>query len=325
MEHISTLKAYTPVELGSEGKLPERLVSISHDIHVLEGQRLEHMLCLTGEVVTEVRTKTDNPFCLRGSVAMYALLNTLREQDHVRDLSVLEQRVAGGKNDFDVAFQPESVAIVMVELGFSTEEKKDRRAVFPLIHGGAMIDILGRNQLPHFPWEIVDINGVQVPVVGAFEGILERMNILADPKVEDKQIKWGVDIKILKAYLQIGQNLSDEQIEFVLDGKWRQYQEDIRYQSVGAILDKNNTGQMPRSIITEVLGNEIHVGEIVEIALIRKFPSLNEDDVRALIEPNDIEEFEENLKKVIDIASPPFVEYADLSEKASKAYTKLLT
>jgi len=226
------LSSYSTEQLGEEGVLPEKIASISHDVQVAEGQRLTHMLTLTTEVTNAVKEKTQRPFVLRGSVAMYALLNDLKSHNQVQNLTMLEQRIAGGKNDFDVAFNPDEVEGAMNDFGWNEQEKANRRSVFGLAHGKAMVDISGRVQLPSFPWVHVDVNGVSVLVVNPMEGILERMSILSDSETPDKQIKWGVDVRILKAYLIVKNSWSEEQLEAELSKSWDKYQDDIRYQGV---------------------------------------------------------------------------------------------
>ena len=320
------LSPYSTEQLGQEGVLPERIASISHDAQVAEGQRLTHMLTLTTEVTNAVKEKTQRPFVLRGSVAMYALLNDLKSHNQVQNLMMLEQRIAGGKNDFDVAFNPDEVEGAMNDFGWNEQEKANRRSVFGLAHGKAMVDISGRVQLPSFPWVHVDVNGVSVLVVNPMEGILERMSILSDSETPDKQIKWGVDVRILKAYLIVKNSWSEEQLEAELSKSWDKYQDDIRYQGVQGIVKRHQTGESASSIVESFIGSQKASNDLsLEDRLRRLFPAISEDMINNLLNPNSLEVFESTVKSVIDLTAKPKMDYATMSSQASVNYSNLLS
>lgn len=274
---------------------------------------------LTSEVTTAVKAKTQKPFVLRGSVAMYALLNELRSNNQVQNLMMLEQRIAGGKNDFDVAFLPDDVEGAMNDFGWDEKAKSDRRSVFNLAEGEAMIDVLGRAQLPNFPW-------VSVPVVSPMEGIFERMSILSNDETPNKQIKWGVDVKILKAYLQLKNGWDNEQLESELARNWEKYQDDVRYQGVQSLIERHRNGEKAESIVRGLLRIQEGTSDLdLEKTIKNLFPEVQDEIINKLLNPSSTEEFELAVKSIVDISTKPKTDYVTMSSRASSNYLRLIS
>lgn len=71
---------------------------------------------------------------------MYATLNELRSEQEVRRLLILEQRIAGGKNDYDIGVHPESLNKSMIDFGWDIGAKKILRGT---VGGGEeMVDLM---------------------------------------------------------------------------------------------------------------------------------------------------------------------------------------
>lgn len=323
------LSPFTAEELEQGDILPEKIASIAHDVDISEGRRLDHMLRLSSEVSDELKKRTALRFALRGSVAMYVLLNELRDIDSAKELMVLEQRISGGKNDFDVSVPPESVSSLMEDLHFSDDDKTKQRSVISLKSGRAMVDVLGRAELPGLPWVDVRVGNTLVPVVGAMEGIFERMSILAEPPTEngkpiERQVKWGVDIKILKAYLMIKNGWSETQLDTELAQGWDTYQQDIRYSGVKPIVDRFRGGEPAEDIIREALGSKGE-GPVEDagIAVRKLIPDIEDTLLQSLTHPRDADDFGQALRRVMDIIRPSS-DYTEVEATAETEYSKLL-
>jgi hypothetical protein len=322
-----SLEAYTERQLAEGEKLPENLSSISHDIEVVEGLRLDQRISQNLEVADGIENKTDARFCVTGSNGMYLLLNQLRNEGE--NLMILEERIAGGKNDFDIGFHKSDVQKAMTDFGWDEKTKELMRG-----HVGEskeMVDVMTRTELPHFPWQSVEINGRRILVPTAEEMIFEKMQVLIDPGTEDgeaklREVKWGVDIKLLKAFLMIQNQWTEEELNQNLEVQWKEYLQDSRYGDVDGLVRKMEGGQKAEDIIgkflEERLGRKIGtVSEELSELSSGKRPEL----ISQLLDSATPSEFERNLKSFIDSArGSSALYYPEASARASLEYGKLL-
>ena len=196
---------------------PEKYLPIN------ESEAVDLVLEKIAEVSRSIKERTRECFVILGSMGMYATLNESREQEGGQ-LLILEQRIAGGKKDYDVGVHPESLNRVMDDFGWDSEAKKLQRGT---IGGGKeMIDLMGRRELPHFPWRETEINGEKILVQSPEEMIFGKIEALINPGADEqgesnvREVKWGVDIKLLKTYLMQKNGWNDEQVEAHLSQKW---------------------------------------------------------------------------------------------------------
>jgi hypothetical protein len=324
----SHLEAYTEQQMIEGEKLPENLSSISHDVEAIEGFRLNQRILRSLEAVGIIRGKTDARFCVSGSNGMYLLLNQLRGEG--KELMILEERIAGGKNDLDVGFDGSDRDKAMSDFGWDEESKKLGRGYIG--NNKEMIDVMTYRELPHFPWQEVGDGDKKVLVPSAEEMIFNKMQGLIDPGSKDgesiqREVKWGVDIKLLKAFLIMKNQWDEETLELYLEGKWKEYLQDSRYNDVAGAVERMKAGENPDdvlgSILKERLGREVSdVGKELGSLLDGKKPEL----VSNLINSTTSQEFEQNLKSFIDTArGNPLLYYPEASQRASLEFRSLLS
>jgi len=224
----SNLAPFSRAELkaGSPLLLKRELSSIRNDVEALEGSKLKGVLRSIETTVDLVRLKTDHPFALGGSMAMHVLVAGLPPEDE--ELAIQIQRLGSSKADLDALFSTKVEAEVMDAFGWNDEAKGKKR---DFIDGkGLKVDVLGVTE-NHLPWEKVTLkNGKEIFVQSPFEMIFEKMQGLIDPGKKDDgtarphpEAKWGVDVKILKAYLIEKNGWSEEVLNAQLKEKWQQY------------------------------------------------------------------------------------------------------
>jgi len=229
MEGEVSLAPYSKEQVTKGEKLPERISSIRHDIETGERLKLDYVLEQVGNVSQAVASRTDKRFVVMGSMGMYITLNELRPDGS--QLMLLEQRIASGKNDYDIGVHPETATAVMTDFGWDEERQKLNRGYVG--EGRQMIDLLSRRELLHFPWRQAEIAGVPTSIQAPEEMIFEKMSALISPGIEDegetkgevrvREIKWGVDIKLLKTYLMEKNSWSEDQVETHLAQRWDDY------------------------------------------------------------------------------------------------------
>src|SRR4030042_4458874 len=110
-------------------------------------------------------------------MSLYAHLNKLRSDG--THLMLLEERISGGKNDYDVGVSEEKIQETMDQLGWDDEAKNKKRGFIG--EGRQKVDIMVRKELPHLPWETAEINGETFFVQSPEELIFEKMSGLIDP------------------------------------------------------------------------------------------------------------------------------------------------
>ncbi len=328
MEGIEGLSPYTAEQITKGEKLPDRLSSINHDIGVGEKLKLDVVTEQISKVAGSIREKTDRRFVILGSMGMYARLNELRQNGS--QLMILEQRIAGGKNDYDVGFHPEDLPKAMSDFGWDEQTKQLGRGYVGKDY--QMVDTMARTELPHFQWQATEINNTTLLVQTPEEMVFEKMNALINPGVEDngeqriREVKWGVDIKLLKAYLVMKNGWTDAQVEAHLSQRWEDFIEDSRYQGIADLSTRIDSGEpvlnVVKGVLTERLGHEV---TDVGLELDKLFGIPGKEQIAALLTANSGKEFNEHLKSLIDIRSGGRLTYQQASEKANQEYQVLLS
>jgi len=258
MENESSLSPYTSEEITDGERLPDRISSIKHDIETGERLKLDVVIKQAKEVAESIQGATKKRFVFLGSMGMYLTLNKLRENG--KELMLLEQRISGGKNDFDVGVHEGELKTTMDDFSWDDESSQLQRG--KVGNGDQMIDIMARNELPSFPWCQVEIEGTKCLVQTPEEMIFEKIDALVNPRADDEgqprkpEVKWGVDIKILKTYLMMENDWSKEQLEEHLSKRWGDYSDDVRYQGLSELASKVGQGKSAKEVLAEKLGKE---------------------------------------------------------------------
>ena len=291
---------------------------------------LDLVLEKIAEVSRSIKERTRECFVILGSMGMYATLNESREQEGGQ-LLILEQRIAGGKKDYDVGVHPESLNRVMDDFGWDSEAKKLQRGT---IGGGKeMIDLMGRRELPHFPWRETEINGEKILVQSPEEMIFGKIEALINPGADEqgesnvREVKWGVDIKLLKTYLMQKNGWNDEQVEAHLSQKWNNYVEDIRYQGVSELADLVRSGAPIEKVVSKALQKRLHKPEIGDLRqeLVGIFGDKGKDQVESLLSATNAQQFEMSLRALIDLRVGKKLNYEEASRIAKEEFSGLIT
>jgi len=331
-EPIDSLKAYNLEEL-SEINLPSKLSYHSNEIQVEEGKEpYEQNIKNLTEIASVLNSKMEGEeYAFTGSMSMYALWYDLMSRNKGVDIRrVLNQRVKGGKNDFDIAIREErKLAVMENKLGFDEDALSKQRGVV----GNHMVDIQVRPRIMDFPYKEVNLGEEKVLVQNPIEGIFERMSALAYPQVgsdgkeNPKEIKWGVDIKLLKLYVMLSENLTEEQLEQKLETLWIKYQEGRRYEYAEYLSLQVKGGKNPSELllpsISKLLNKDIPI-EGLELSIREEFPNIPEEIVSNLLNTNDGDVFLINMKMIIDSITPEPDRYQEMSRKANDNYSMLI-
>ena len=322
-EELSYLKPYTDEELkhGSE-QLENNISSISHDVEAGEKLKIDVVLDNLKNVSRDIANKTSRRHVVLGSMGMYARLNELQDGE---PLMILEQRIAGGKNDYDFGASPENFEEIMTDFEWSSDNREKRRGFIG--SQKQMVDLLPRVELPHFAWESIKLDGQAVNVQSAEEMIFEKMTILlADKEQGPKEIKWGVDIKLLKAYLAIKNGWTVQEVEDHLESRWNDYVEDVRYSGIGELVESVRAGNPVPDVLRKALvsrtGNDV---TDLSRSLVEFFDEKNDIRVNALIASKTPEEFSGNLSLLAGkMQGPPALSYKVAADQANNEYSAIL-
>jgi len=328
MEGETSLSPYSKEQITGGEKLPEKISSIGFDVETGEKLKLDFVLERLADVTKEIQEKTKNRFVLTGSMGMYATLNELRSNG--QQLMLLEQRISGGKNDYDIGMRPNELQETMVNFGWNEESKKLERG--KIGDGGQMIDIMSRKELTHFPWYQAEVGGQKILVQTPEEMIFEKMSALIKPGVEDggesrmREIKWGVDIKLLKTYLMMKNNWSDADVESHLNKNWDNYVEDTRYQELSELSDRVANGESVGGVILDVLKRRVGKEQVTDVRqeLLGIFGQEADTNIQALITSSSDTEFSANMRSLMDKQYGPKLSYQQATEIATNEYKKLL-
>lgn len=327
-EPVDVLRPYTLEEL-SIINLPENLAKQSHEVQLEQGkdfygQTIDNLTQLSRDLNNHM---VEEKYAFTGSMSMYALWNDLMERKPDIDIKrVLNQRVKGGKNDFDITITEERKEVVMTEkLKFDEDAKAKQRGVI----GNHMVDILVRPVINDFPHKEVQLGEQKVLVQNPIEGIFERMSALAysqvgnDGKENPKEIKWGVDTKLLKLYVMLSENLTEEELEKKLEDMWVKYQEGRRYQYVEYLSSQVKEGKNPKELLlpsmSKLLNEDIPIDSL-SFKIKEKYPNIDGKIVDEMLETTDDKVFNMNMKGLIDILSPEPDSYREMSKKANDNY-----
>lgn len=325
------LHPYTIEQLSTaERILPERIAEINHDVETGERRRLDVVLESATEVAHNVSKKTRERFAFMGSVGMYALLNEMKHKNpQVGDLMLLEQRIAGGKNDFDVCVEQGKRQTVMQEFGWDREHIEISRGVVGT--GKQMVDLGERQEKPEFPWQAVTLNGETVYVQNPEEMLFSKINALVSPALDKdgsigrREIKWGVDIKILKTYLMVEKGIDDQKLNAYLAKRWEVYTESERYGSVTQLAEQFNSAGNVQQLLTPVLEKMLD-RPIADLRadLISSVGNGSEELIDGLLAVTDKEAFVGIMRAVVDHRAGKPMTFEDAQQKASVQYTQLL-
>ncbi len=328
MEDERSLRAYSPEQLYQGVELPKQISSITHAVEVSESLRLDYTLGQIKLVHQQVRAHTDVRVVLVGSMGMYALLNELRLSG--RELLLLEQRIAGGKNDFDIGVNSEEIDQVMSDLGWDATERAQRRGRVGT--NPQTIDLSARTELKSFPWQGVEVGGEQILVESPEELIFEKISALVDPGQEAGQerqgeIKWGIDIKILKAFLSEKNQWGELELDEFLSRRWEEYLEETRYKVVPELVSAVADGASPSQVILRVLVERLGVSaeDDPRQSLIKLFGEVHSDLVETLLSASSAGEFEKTLRQLIDLRNGERLDYQAASQQAEQRFRELLT
>ena len=130
-ENENSLDSYTLDELKSVS-LPTNLALHAHPIQVEEGKsEYSKTMENLGEVVSELNRRLGDEKCaFGGSMAMYLLWNNLMKEDSSIDIKDrLNERIRGGKNDYDLMLESGRKNSVMEKLGFKDSDMKLERGL----------------------------------------------------------------------------------------------------------------------------------------------------------------------------------------------------
>lgn len=331
MDNENNLKSFSVEQLSSTEKiLPVRIAEISHDVDAGERRRLDVLLEGASEVATGIKNKTTERFAFLGSIAMYTLLNELREKNpQVGDLMLLEQRIAGGKNDFDVCVEPGKKHKVMNEFGWGSEQQSLTRG--HIDSGKQMVDLMERQEKPDFPWRTVELKGKTILVQNPEEMIFSKIDALVNPGLDDdgkqrtREIKWGVDIKILKAYLLVEKGMKPEELDSYLAEKYKTYEESERYASVIELAQSLETTETVQDLVKPVLEKTLgRPSQDIRSDLISFAGAGSEIIVDTLLQTTDKSGFIDIMKNFIDHKMGKITTYQEAQEVATSQYKELM-
>lgn len=258
---------------------------------------------------------------------MYSLLSELRVNG--RELMILEQRISGGKNDMDIGVAEEEIASIMEDFGWDDVDKGEKRGL--VTEGSLMVDVLSRKEKPHFPCQKVSVNGREVQAQSPEEMIFEKLSALLNPASGDDgkpglgEIKWGIDIKLLKAYLMEKNQWSSEEVENHLSKRWGDYLEDTRYETVRGIMEKVDEGGSVEGVLRSALeqkeGKPI-IGTVKQ-SMVSEFGEEHETVIDTLLASNSKEEIDKLLRQLVDFKLQPALSYQESTEKADVKFQSL--
>jgi len=313
--------------------LPENLARHTNEIEMEDGKEpYEQTIKNLTEVGTALNNKMEGEeYAFTGSMSMYALwYDFMNSKPNVDIKRVLNQRVKGGKNDFDIAIREERKLPVMRDkLGFDEDAISKQRGIV----GNHMVDIQVRPQIKDFPYKEVNLGEEKVLVQNPIEGIFERMSALAyeqignDGKVNPNEVKWGVDTKLLKLYVMLSENLTEEKLEEKLANLWSKYQEGKKYQYVEYLVSQIKQGKDQRELllpgIRNFLNEDISIEELPE-KMKESFSGVSAESVDNLLYTKDLELFRKVAKELIDSVTPKGDSYEEMHEKANENYNAII-
>jgi len=323
-----SLRPYTKEQITEGERLPEKISSVTHAVEAGEKLKLDLIIGQIGEVVHTIKDKTQERFAILGSMGMYATLNELRADGN--QLVILEQRIEGGKNDYDVGVRPEALGQVMDSFGWGDEAKRLQRGYVG--EGREMVDIMARRELTHFPWRETEINSNRFLVQLAEEMIFEKIGALINPRADEngesrmREVKWGIDIKLLKTYLAIKNGWDDVQVELHLAQRWGDYIEDTQYQGVTELVELVRSGTPVEEVVKTALQKRLGRTDIGDLnqELANVFGEQGKQHIDSLLASATPQQFETNLRTLIDLRVGKKLSYEGASGQAEQEFDKLI-
>jgi hypothetical protein len=323
-----SLAPYSWEQITNGEKLPKKISSIRNDLETGGKLKFNFVIEQIANASKAINIKTNNKFVILGSIGMYATINELREND--TRLKLLEQRISGGKNDYDIGVHPDKLQSIMSDFGWSKDTKKLQRG--RVGDGSQMIDIMGRGELPHFPWRQTEVAGRKILVQAPEEMIFEKMTAFINPGASHngesriREVKWGIDIKLLKTYLMMKNSWSEANVEKHLTERWGEYVEDTRYQGVAELSERVAKGESVGEVVADALKKRLGKEQIVDVRqeLLGIFGQGSETNIQALLSSSNDVKFSVNLRCLVDLQAGAKLSYEQATQKATEEYTKLL-
>jgi len=326
-EDKGSLDSYTLDELKNTN-LPENLTSTAHPVQIEEGEsEYSKTIKNLGEVVGELNSRLGDEKCaFGGSMAMYLLWdNLMREDSRVDIKDRLNERIRGGKNDYDLILESGREDIVMQKLGFSDSDMNRRRG-FVANH---MVDILSCSEKRSFPNKKVVVGGQEFYVQNPYDSLLEKLTALAYPQIDNsgnerpKEIKWGVDAKLYKLYLQLSEKISEDELNEKLAELWPKYKEETREVKARDMALEMDSGKSARDIIANMFKIPFSSNEELISKTHELYPNVSIDLVVNVIGSVDKESFVENIMKVFQIVDKDSDSYLEMYSKAEENYSAI--
>ncbi|HHX99708.1 TPA: hypothetical protein GX533_03500 [Candidatus Dojkabacteria bacterium] len=324
-ENENSLDSYTLDELKSVS-LPTNLALHAHPIQVEEGKsEYSKTMENLGEVVSELNRRLGDEKCaFGGSMAMYLLWNNLMKEDSSIDIKDrLNERIRGGKNDYDLMLESGRKNSVMEKLGFKDSDMKLERGLV----ANHMVDILHRPEKRSFPNEKIIIKEQEFYVQNPYDSLFEKLTALAYPQIDDsgnerpKELKWGVDAKLYKLYLQLSDKISEDELNEKLAELWPKYKEETREVRAKETALEMDSGKSAKDIIANMFKMPFSSDEELILKAQELYPNVPTDLIVDLIGSVDKESFVENIMRVFKIMDKESDSYSEMHSKAEENYS----
>jgi len=323
-----SLAPYSWKQIINGVKLPEKISSISNNLKTGGELKFDFVIEQTANASKAIRTRTNNKLVFLGGMGMYATINELRRSN--QQLMLLEQRISGGKNDYDIGVHPDKLRSIMSDFDWGEKTKKLQRG--RVGDGSQMIDIMGRGELPHFPWRQTEVAGRKILVQAPEEMIFEKITAFVNPSASHngesriREVKWGIDIKLLKTYLMMKNSWSEANVEKHLTERWGEYVEDTKYQGVAELSERVAKGEGVGEVVADALKKRLGKEQIIDVRqeLLGIFGQGAETCIQALLSSTSDREFSANLRSLVNLQAGAELNYEQASQKATTEYTKLL-
>jgi hypothetical protein len=275
-----------------------------------------------------IQARSAVPFAFWGGMSLYAYLLDI----DFYDFNLVKERTQNGKNDFDIGVSITDISRIMDDFNWREEKSNQAGRVRP---GWEIIDVMVREKLPSFPSRQVEIKGTVLTLAAPEEMLFQKMQAMAtnDESWPDKpgEVKWALDIRLLKTYLAKTLKLSRLKLEEYLRKNWSTYIKEKsnmsrqkQYEVIDNITTKIKKGLSPKSGIDEYF--KIRFGEAeheTQEQLIMVFGQNEAINIQALVNSKTAQEFEKIFKKIIR-DSYKSTTYEDVLAKAETAYANLL-
>lgn len=257
------LKSYSSEELNTTN-LPENIQEIGNLVESLEKTGIDTQLGITADTYSELTKTAKEPvdICVAGSNAMYLLFENLRSDGD--KLQVLKQRYQRGKNDLDFGLASEKARrgneIWDFKNWTQNEDKHSGGHGAITVEGKSVpVDLLQRPQLRGFEWIETKYKGKVLKTQTPEEMIFEKVRSLARPSIARIQLKWGIDVKLLKYYMIKTQGFeSDEKLDEYLSKRWEEYQDSQKELDAIGLIKQRTEGESYHQLVSRVLNQPVN-------------------------------------------------------------------